>query len=101
MILIIHNRIRQQSEELPDEQAGFRSGKGTRDMLVILQILIEKVNGLNVGKLYLLFIDYTKSFDTVSHPLLFSTLMALGIPSHLVALIQALSAVIGRSEMEW
>jgi len=58
--------------ELPDEQAGFRPGKGTRDMLVILQILIENVCRLSKGKLYLLFIDYTKAFDTVSDPLLFS-----------------------------
>jgi len=45
--------------------AGYWSGKDTRDLLVILLILIEKVNRLNEGKLYLLFIDYTKAFDTV------------------------------------
>jgi len=38
----------------------------------------------------MLFIDYTKAFDTVSYSLLFTTLMAIGIPRHLVALIQAL-----------
>jgi len=69
----------QQSEELREEQACFRPGKGTRDMLVIVQILIKKVNRLSAGKLYLFFIDYTKAFDTVSHPLLFTTLMAMGL----------------------
>jgi len=59
-------------------------------MLVILQVLIEKVNRLSEGKLSLFFIDYTKAFNTVSHPLLFTTLMAMGILRHLVALIQAL-----------
>jgi hypothetical protein len=91
LLIIIHNRIKQQSErELPDEQTGFRQGRGTRDLLVTLQILIEKVNQLSEGELYLLFIDYSKAFDTVNQSLLFTTMMNMGIPRHLVALIQAL-----------
>jgi hypothetical protein len=91
LLIIIHNRIKQQSErELPDEQTGFRQGRDTRDLLVTLQILIEKVNQLSEGELYLLFIDYSKAFDTVKQSVLFTTMMNMGIPRHLVALIQAL-----------
>ena len=91
LLNIILNRLLTFSErELPNEQGGFRTGRGTRDMLVILQQLIEKARNMQGCAIYLLFIDYTKAFDMVSHPRLFKVLQEMGIPSHLVALIQAL-----------
>jgi len=78
--------------ELPNEQAGFRPGRRTRDLLVNIQILIEKVNATQNGVLFLMFVDYTKAFDMVSHPKLFKVLLEMGIPKHLAALVQALYA---------
>ena len=54
LLQILLNRMRIKVEmELPDEQAGFRPGRGTADMLVIIQILIEKVVGIEVKPLLL------------------------------------------------
>jgi len=78
--------------ELTNEQAGFGPGRETRDLLVNIQILIEKVNATQNSVLFLMFVDYTKAFDMISHPKLFKVLLEMGIPKHLVALIQALYA---------
>ena len=80
--------------ELAEEQAGFRKGRGTADMLCALQCLIEKVNECTnsdqAQEAYIVFIDYSKAFDNVSHPRLFTTMEEMGFPKHLVRLIQAL-----------
>ena len=80
--------------ELAEEQAGFRQGRGTADMLCALQCLIEKVNECTSSdqsqEAYIVFIDYSKAFDNVSHPRLFVTMEEMGFPKHLVRLIQAL-----------
>jgi len=78
--------------ELPNEQAGFRPGRGTRDLLVNIQIFVEKVNATQNSVLFFMFVDYTKAFDMVSHPKLFKVLLEMGIPKHFVALVQALYA---------
>ena len=75
--------------ELPDEQAGFRPGRGTVDMLVIIQVLIEKVMGIG-GQALVTFIDYSKAFDSISHVQLFDIMLELGFPEHIVALLQSL-----------
>ena len=63
-------------------------------MLCALQVLIEKVNECTtsdqVTEAYIVFIDYSKAFDNVSHPRLFSTMEEMGFPKHLIKLIQAL-----------
>ena len=59
-------------------------------MLFILQIIIEKTLALNDRTTYLIFIDYTKAFDRVEHSLLFRTMLDMGIPRHLVGLVQGL-----------
>jgi hypothetical protein len=108
LLNIILGRMKQYSErELPEEQAGFRTGRGTRDMLVLLQQIIEKSIAMADKTLYLTFIDYTKAFDTVDHHELFHVLLRMGIPKHLVVLIQQLyrqqkAAVRWNGEMtEW
>jgi len=66
--------------ELPNEQAGLRPGRETRDLLVYSQILVEKVNATQNSVLFLMFVDYTKALDMVSHPKLFIVLLEMGIP---------------------
>ena len=73
--------------ELPDEQAGFRPGRGTADMLVIIQVLIEKVMGIGAQAL-VTFIDYSKAFDSISHGQRFDIMLELGYPEHIVVLLQ-------------
>ena len=68
--------------EVAEEQAGFREGRGTADMLCALQVLIEKVNESTATEqgmeAYIVFIDYSKAFDNVSHPKLFETMEEMG-----------------------
>ena len=90
LLIILLNRIRQKFEnELPDEQAGFRRGRGTADMLCCIQNVIEKTI-LMSERTFIVFIDYGKAFDSVSHIQMFNLLSDMGFPRHIVALIQAL-----------
>ena len=67
LLNILLDRLRMKIEqELPDEQAGFRIGRGTANMLATLQVMIEKVNDMSSGAV-ITFIDYSKAFDSVSH----------------------------------
>ena len=52
--------------ELPDIQAGFRKGRGTRDEIVNIRWIIEKARGFQKN-IYFCFIDYAKAFDCVDH----------------------------------
>ena len=95
LLYVILNRLKEKMEfEIAEEQAGFREGRGTADMLCALQVLIEKVNECTTSdqatEAYIVFIDYSKAFDNVSHPRLFSTMEEMGFPKHLIKLIQAL-----------
>ena len=66
VLLIILKRITERIEyELPDEQAGFRRGRSTADVLVALQVLIEKTIEMD-GQAFVVFIDYSKAFDIIS-----------------------------------
>ena len=56
--------------ELPDVQAGFRKGRGTRDQIVNIRWIIEKVREFQKS-IYFCFIDYAKAFDCVDHNKLF------------------------------
>ena len=65
LLLIIVDRLKRKLEsEQPEEQAAYRKGRGTRDMLVCLQVLIEKVIAMN-QQAFIMFIDYSKAFDSV------------------------------------
>ena len=76
--------------ELPDEQAGFRPGSGTADMLVIIQVLIEQVMGIE-GQALVTFINYGKALlDSISHVQLCDIMLRLGFPEHIVTLLQSL-----------
>ena len=66
LMIIIHCLKAKMEQELPEEQSAYRKGQGTRDMLVCLQILMEKI--LAIGEeVFIMFIDYSKAFDSVSN----------------------------------
>ena len=65
MLKILQARLQQyMKQELPDVQAGFRKGRGTRDQITNIRWILEKGNP---KKIYLCFTDYTKAFDCVDH----------------------------------
>ena len=67
------------NRELPDVQAGFRKGRGTRDQTANIHWIIEKTRVLEKN-IYFCFIDYAKAFDYVHHKKLWKTLREMGIP---------------------
>ena len=54
------------NRELPDVQAGFRKGRGTRDQITNIRWIIEKARELQ-NNIYFCFINYAKAFDCVAH----------------------------------
>ena len=77
--------------ELPDVQAGFRKGRGTRDQIANICWIIEK--GRESQKsIYFCFIDYAKAFDCVDYNQLWKILREIGIPDHLTCLLKNLYA---------
>ena len=77
--------------ELPDVQAGFRKGRGTRDQIANLHWIIEKAREFQKN-IYFCFINYTKAFDCVDHNKLWKILKEMGIPDHLTCLLRNLYA---------
>ena len=65
--------------ELPDVQAGFRKGRGTRDQIANVWWIIEKAREF-LKNIYFCFIDYAKAFDCVDHNKLWKILKEMGIP---------------------
>ena len=76
---------------LPDVQAGFRKGRGTRDQIANIHWIIEKAREFQKN-LYFCFIDYTKDFDCVDHNKLWKILQEMEIPDHLICLLRNLHA---------
>ena len=80
MLKILHARLYQYvSCELPDVQAGFRKGRGTRDQIANICWIIEKPREFQKN-IYFCFIDYAKAFDCVDHNKLWKILKSMGIP---------------------
>ena len=77
--------------ELPDVQAGFRKGRGTRDQIANIHWIIEKAREFQKN-IYFYFIDYAKPFDCVDHNKLWKILKEIGIPDHLTCLLRNLYA---------
>jgi hypothetical protein len=67
--------------ELPDVQAGFRKGKGTRNQIANICWIIEKAREFQKN-IYFCFIDYAKAFDCVDHNKLWKVLPEVGIPEY-------------------
>ena len=77
--------------ELPDVQAGFRKGRGTRDQIANISWIIEKAREFQEN-IYFYFIDYAKAFDYVDHNKLWTILQEMGIPDQLTCLLRNLYA---------
>ena len=77
--------------ELPDVQAGFRKGRGTRDQIANIHWIIQKTRAFQKN-IYFCFIDYAKAFDCVDHNKLRKILEEVGIPDHLTCLLRNLYA---------
>ena len=91
MLKILQARLQQyMNRELPDVQAGFRKGRGTRDQMAICWI-IEKAGEFQKN-IYFCFIDYAKAFGCVDHNKLWKILKDMGRPDHLTCLLRNLYA---------
>ena len=77
--------------EIPDVQAGFRKGRGTRDQIANICWIIEKAKEFQKN-IYFCFIVYTKAFDCVDHNKLWKILQEMGTPDHLTCLLRNLYA---------
>ena len=77
------------NRELPDVQAGFIKGRGTRDQIANIHGIIEKSRQFQKN-IYFCFIDYTKVFDCVNHNKLWKILKVKEIPDHLTCLLRNL-----------
>ena len=84
-------KILQVRQELPDVQAGFRKGRGTRDQIANIRWIIEKAREFQ-KYIYFCFIDYAKDFDCVDYNKLWKILKEMGIPDHLTCLLKKLYA---------
>ena len=90
MLKILQARLQQYvNRELPDVQAGFRKGRGTRDQTANIRWIMEKAREFQKN-IYFCFIDY--AFDCVDHIKLLKILKEMGIPDHLTCLLRNLCA---------
>ena len=88
MLKILQARLQQcVNHELPDVQAGFRKGRGTRDEISNICWIIEKAREFQKD-IYFCFIDYAKAFDYVDHNKLWKILKQMGIPDRLTCLLE-------------
>ena len=98
ILIILQVRLEQyMNHELPDVQAGFRNGRGTRDQIANHHCIIKKArefqkNIYNSAVNKINFIDYTKVFDCMDHNKLWKILKEIGISDHLTCLLRNLHA---------
>ena len=90
MLKILQARLQQyMNQELPDVQAGFRKGRGTRDQIANIHWIIEKAREFQKN---ICFTDYAKAFDCVDHNKLRKILKEMGISDHFTCLLRNLNA---------
>ena len=88
MLKILQARLQQyMNHELPNIQAGFRKGRGTRDQIANIHWIMEKARKFQKN-IYFCFIDYVKAFDCVDHNKLWKILKEMGISDHLTCLLR-------------
>ena len=107
MLKILQARLQQYvNHELPDVQAGFRKGRGSRDQIANTCWIIEKAREFQKN-IYFCFIDYAKAFDCVYHNKLWKILKEMGILDHLTCLLRNLYGAqeatvgTGRGTTDW
>ena len=92
MLKILQARLQQYvNQELPDFQAGFRKGRGTRDQIGNICWIMEKGREFQKN-IYFCFIDYAKAFECVYHNELWKNLHDMEIPDDLTCLLRNLYA---------
>ena len=92
MLKILQARLQQyMNRELPDVQAGFRKGRGTRDQIANIRWIIKKAREFQKN-IYFHLIDYAKAFDCVDHNKLWEILKEMGIRGRLTCLLRNLYA---------
>ena len=92
MLKILQARLQQYVNcTLPDVQAGFRKGRGSRDQIANIHWIIEKGREFQKS-IYFCFTDYAKAFDCVDHNKLWKILKEIGVPNHLTCLLRNLYA---------
>ena len=92
MLKILQTRLQQYvNQEFPDDQAGFRKGRGIRDQIANIRWIIEKAREFQKN-IYFCFIDYAKAFDCVDHSKLWKILKEMEIPDHRTCLLRNLYA---------
>ena len=90
MLKILQARLQQYVNcELPDVQAVFRKGRGTRDQIANICWIIGKAREFQKN---ICFIDYAKAFDSVDHNKLWNILQEMGTPDNLTCLLRNLYA---------
>ena len=90
MLKILQARLQQYvNRELPNVQAGFRKGRGTRDQIANIHLIIKKAREFQKN-IYFCFIDYAKAFDCVDHNKLWKILKEMGIPDQMTCLLSNL-----------
>ena len=91
MLKILQARLQQHMKrELPDVQAGFRKGRGTRGQIANIRWITEKAREFQKN-IYFYFIDHAKAFDCMDHSN-WKILKEIGIPGHLTCLLSNLYA---------
>ena len=107
MLKILQVRLQQcMNHELPDVQAGFKKGIGTRDHIANIRWIIEKAREFQKN-IYFCFIDHAKAFDCVDHSKLWKILKEMGIPDYLTCLLrnpyadQEATVRIGHGTTDW
>ena len=91
MLKILQARLEQYvNHKLPDDQAGFRKSRGTRDQIANIHWIIRKAREFQKS-IYFCFIDYAKAFDCVDSNKLWK-IQEMGIPDHLTCLLRNLYA---------
>ena len=88
MLKILQARLQQYvNQEIPDVQAGFRKGRGTRSQVASICQITEKAKEFKKN-IYFCFTDCAKAFDCVDHSKLWKTLKEMGIPDHLTCCLR-------------
>ena len=90
------------NRELPDVQAGFRKGRGTRDQIANICWIMEKAREFQKN-IYFCCIDYAKAFDCVDHNKVWKILREMGVPDQLRNLYAGQEATVrtGHGTTDW
>ena len=107
MFKILQTRLQQYvNQEIPDDQAGFRKERRTRDQIANIHWITGKARGFQKN-IYFYFIEYIKAFDCVAHNKLWKILKEMGTPDHPTCLLRNLyasqetTAKTRRGTMDW